>query len=82
MFTSILLVLVVFHGLLLLGVAVWFVVQEWEVGMGKPTIYNICGFGQKAYISHELAARTKRRSMLNSRGNSCTTATSGWYRYR
>lgn len=40
MFTSILMVLVVFHGLLLLGVAVWFVVQfveqdEGEVVAGK-----------------------------------------------
>jgi hypothetical protein len=35
MFTSILLVLVVFHGLLLLGVAVWFVVQFVEQDGGK-----------------------------------------------
>ena len=35
MFTSILLVLVVFHGLLLLGVAVWFVVQFVEQDRGK-----------------------------------------------
>ena len=35
MFTSILLVLVVFHGLLLLGLAVWFVVQFVEQDGGK-----------------------------------------------
>ena len=82
MFTSILLVLVVFHGLLLLGVAVWFVVLGMEEGWGTPTVFNICGLSQKAYISHELAARAKRRSMFNSRGNSRSSATSGWHGYR
>ncbi len=71
--------LVVVTGLLSLGVVVWFVVLGMEEGWGKPTVFNICGLSQKAYISHELAARAKRRSMFNSRGNSRSSATSGWH---
>jgi len=74
--------LVVVTGLLSLGVVVWFVVLGMEEGWGKPTVFNICGLSQKAYISHELAARAKRRSMFNSRGNSRSSATSGWHGYR
>ncbi len=74
--------LVVITGFLSLGVMVWFVALGMEEGWGKPTVFNICGLGRKAHISHELAARMKRRSMLNSRKNSRTTATSGWHDYK
>jgi hypothetical protein len=74
--------LVVITGLLSLGMMVWFVVLGIEEGRGQPTVCNLGGLDQKAYISHELAARTKRRSMLISRGNSSATATNGWHGYR
>ncbi len=70
--------LVVVTGLLSLGVMVWFVALGMEEGWGNLTVFNICGLGLKAHISHELAARRKRRPMLNSRRNSRTTAPSGW----
>lgn len=46
------------------------------VGTGMPIVFNICGLGQKSYISHELIGRRKRRFMLNSWEDSSATATS------
>jgi hypothetical protein len=47
--------LVVVTGLLSFGVVVWFVVLGVEEGWGKPTVFNIGGFGQKNYAQPRIS---------------------------
>ena len=46
--------LVVVGGLLSFGVTVWFGAAM-EEGWDKPTVFNICGFGQKMIFGHQFS---------------------------